>query len=433
MTARSIKWKIKMETLHVAESILARLRDCGYEAYLAGGCVRDKLLGAVPTDYDVATSATPEEVCRIFRRTKKVGAQFGVVIVVLKNTEIEVATFRTDCSYKDGRRPEAVRFSSPEEDARRRDFTINGMFYDPANDRIIDYVGGRDDLDAQIVRCIGEPERRFEEDHLRMLRAVRFAARLGFSIEDSTMRAIGANAQRITEISAERIRMELELILTNPNRVRAWQLLRGTRLLNYLSPSMSLTDEQANLVENILGHLPADITVCQAFAVMLLSLPDESIKNACVGLRCSNDTTEGVRFLASNSGVASKADSLDLADIKVLLNTGLFNDLLVVASALAQAEGTGERELQNLSRRSSRIAPEAIAPRPLITGDDLMRFGLSPGPQFGKILSRVYREQLNEEILSREMALARAKILISWFEGDPTGPSLEYGPQPDPT
>src|SRR5688572_21466071 len=208
-----------------ALAVVRRLRDAGHVAYFAGGCVRDQLLGLDPKDYDVATDAPPDRVRQLFSNTQAVGAAFGVILVRHRKSQIEVATFRTDGKYVDGRRPEGVVFTTAEEDAKRRDFTINGMFYDPVEERVIDYVGGQADLKHKLLRAIGNPDERFEEDHLRMLRAVRFAARFDLAVEPATGDAIKRHADHLPRISPERIAEELRWMLGDPSRRRAWPLL----------------------------------------------------------------------------------------------------------------------------------------------------------------------------------------------------------------
>ena len=239
-----------------AEAILRRLRRDGYEAYLAGGCVRDILMGTEPKDYDIATSATPQQICRIYPRAQKVGAHFGVVIVRQFGQQVEVATFRTDGPYRDGRHPETVTFSTAQADSKRRDFSINGMFYDPESDRVIDYVGGQADLRRKLIQAIGNPEQRFEEDHLRMLRAVRFACSLGFDIEQETFEAIYNRASKIASISPERIREELEKILCAPGRADGFRLLCESGLLPHLWPDPSWSTEQIERSRRALSALP---------------------------------------------------------------------------------------------------------------------------------------------------------------------------------
>src|SRR5687768_5426761 len=215
----------KRSTREDALAVVRRLRDAGHVAYFAGGCVRDMLLGLEPKDYDVATDAPPDRVREIFKSTQAVGAAFGVILVRQRNSVIEVATFRTDLKYTDGRRPEGVVFTTAEEDAKRRDFTINGMFFDPIEEKVIDYVGGQEDLQNKLLRAIGEPNHRFEEDHLRLLRAVRFAARFGLTIEPVTTQAMARHAQHLVRISPERIAEELRFMLTAPTRVRALEMI----------------------------------------------------------------------------------------------------------------------------------------------------------------------------------------------------------------
>jgi len=222
----------------VAREIAARLRKSGHIAYFAGGCVRDMVRGLIPKDYDIVTDARPEAVQGIFQRTVAVGAHFGVIIVLEDGFQFEVATFRSDDAYIDGRHPSALHFSSPEEDAQRRDFTINGMFYDPVAEEVIDFVGGRADIDAKLVRAIGDPARRFAEDRLRMLRAVRFATALDYQIDKQTWDALVANASSINQISAERIRDELVRIFLSPNRVRGWDLLDASGLMRAILPEL---------------------------------------------------------------------------------------------------------------------------------------------------------------------------------------------------
>ncbi|MEO8044020.1 MAG: CCA tRNA nucleotidyltransferase, partial [Spartobacteria bacterium] len=224
--------------LSTARSIVDRLRAAGHIAYFAGGCVRDLVRAKPPKDIDIATDARPEQVQKIFRRTYAVGAHFGVVVVLESDLQFEVATFRADGVYLDGRHPTEVRFSSPEEDARRRDFTINGMFFDPPNDEVIDFVGGRQDLAARLVRAIGDPAQRFAEDRLRLLRAIRFATVLEFEIEAATWQAIVQAADTIGQISAERIREELVRIFLSPQRTRGWDLLDASGLMKQILPEL---------------------------------------------------------------------------------------------------------------------------------------------------------------------------------------------------
>jgi poly(A) polymerase len=264
-----------------AREICARLRKQEHIAYFAGGCVRDMVRGLTPKDFDVATDATPEVVQKIFRNTYAVGAKFGVIVVLENGINFEVATFRADGAYLDHRHPDKVRFSSPEEDAKRRDFTINGMFFDPENNEVIDFVGGRADLKAKLVRAIGDPVARFSEDRLRMLRAVRFATVLDYKIDDQTWKALVQSAASINEISAERIRDELVKIFLSLNRVRGWDLLKESGLMRVVLPELEamkgcLQPEQFHPEGDVFQHtrlmlelLPEEVSVPLVFAVLL--------------------------------------------------------------------------------------------------------------------------------------------------------------------
>src|SRR2546429_7064670 len=265
---------------NAARRVAARLREHGHRAYFAGGCVRDMVRGLTPKDYDVVTAARPEAVQTLFPRTFAVGVHFGVIIVLENGFQFEVATFRSDDAYIDGRHPSAVHFSSPEEDAQRRDFTINGMFYDPVAEKMIDLVGGRADIDAKRVRAIGDPAQRFGEDRLRMLRAVRFATVLGYEIEKATWDALATNAESINQISAERIRDELIRTFLSPNRVRGWDLLDSSGLMRAILPELEamkgvLQPEQFHPEGDVFVHtrlmlqlLPQEVPVPLVFAVL---------------------------------------------------------------------------------------------------------------------------------------------------------------------
>ena len=267
--------------------VVKRLREAGYEALWAGGCVRDQLLGLQPKDYDVATSATPDQVRHVFgrRKTLAIGAAFGVITVMgpRQAGQIEVATFRQDAEYSDGRHPDSVTFSSPEEDAKRRDFTINGLFCDPLKDRVIDYVGGERDLRAGCVRAIGDPQKRFHEDKLRLLRAVRFTATFNFHLDPETFDAIQENAGRIVLVSSERIAAEMRKILQIPSRRLGCELLLKTTLLSYILPEADPTSgdrRQAstiwNRTLNILESLPQSC-FSTALTVLIRELPNAQI------------------------------------------------------------------------------------------------------------------------------------------------------------
>src|SRR5436190_6261470 len=249
----------------LAIDIIRELRRIGHEAYLVGGCVRDMVMGLEPADYDIATSAHPEEIMRLFPRTEPIGVQFGVVLVIYRGHPFEVATFRSDEAYVDGRRPTGVVFTDAKTDVLRRDFTINGLLYDPMEEHVIDYVGGRDDIEARIVRAIGDPQKRFEEDKLRMLRAIRFGARLGYSIEPETWAAVRQMASGILQVSSERIREELLRVLTEGQAARGCRMLHESGLLEPILPEVQWSD----YLERCLQTLPRPVAGDLAMAVLV--------------------------------------------------------------------------------------------------------------------------------------------------------------------
>ncbi|MBU0640832.1 MAG: CCA tRNA nucleotidyltransferase [Planctomycetes bacterium] len=388
-----------------AIEIVHKLRGAGHEALLAGGCVRDLLLGCLPQDYDVATDAPPERVCRLFRATRRVGAQFGVVLVRKRRRWIEVATFRSDGPYRDGRRPERVTFCSAREDALRRDFTINGMFLDPLQHTVIDYVGGRADLTARLIRAIGEPGRRFGEDHLRLLRAVRFAARLGFAVEPDTRAAIRQRAARLRDVAPERVREELEKMLLPAGRSRALRLLAEFELLPHLWPRAAWTAEQITAAEALLGRLPAVAPFEAALAAVLAQREAEPVNDICRALTCSNEQRETVVWLVQHQADLDDAAAVRLSALKRLMAHGAFDALRVLTAARFQNVPDGARRAVALEQRLAAIAPEAIKPAPFVTGDDLLARGIEPGPIYKQALDEVYTRQLEETLDSRAAAL----------------------------
>lgn len=379
-----------------ARHVVERLRERGYEALYAGGCVRDKLLGRPVSDYDVATSAKPEEVERVFRRTRAVGAQFGVILVRFGPFQIEVATFRTDGDYSDGRRPDSVSFSTAEEDAQRRDFTINGLFYDPIEDQIIDYVGGKDDLLKGVVRAIGEPEKRILEDHLRLLRAVRFAARLGFRIEAKTQEVMEREAKKIKDVSAERVFEELSKILKNKNRARGVRLLLDLGLIEQLDMSLHVKlQHRRDTLLKMLELLPSMSTAPVLWACFF---GDADYAGRLLrDLKSSNElrqrTVEILEVLDSYQNYSSlslserkrllrreqQAEHLEFFRIHTLASSGQVSKLTEICHDLEAYGPSGDGSLY-----ASRI----------ITGDDLKGLGLQAGPVFSKILKASEDKQL---------------------------------------
>ncbi len=393
---------------------LKKLRAQGHIALLAGGCVRDRLLGRAPKDYDVVTDATPARVKEVFPRARHVGVQFGVMLVRRWGFEIEVATFRSDGPYSDGRHPDEIRFGSAEEDARRRDFTINGLFFDPIEETVIDYVDGRSDLSAGVVRTIGAPELRFAEDHLRMLRAVRFAARLGFDIERGTFEAIAGLADRLRSVSTERVWMELEMILVDASRVRGWSLLVETGLRGHLAEVWPADEADDRRVCDRLGVLRAErVEPALALAVALKGRTLEAARKICRGLRLSNRLIKTVVWILQSLPALQRDDALDLADLKMLMAADAW-DLLMELLRCDLTASRGDLAIhQRLEARSATIPPEKVAPSPFLTGDDLGAMGLTPGPRLGKILDAVYRAQLNETISSKRDARKLAETMLS--------------------
>ncbi|MFQ5590815.1 MAG: CCA tRNA nucleotidyltransferase [Phycisphaerae bacterium] len=393
--------------------IIRRLREHGHVALLAGGCVRDRLLGREPKDYDVATDATPTRVADIFPRVRRVGAKFGVMLVRKYNHDIEVATFRADGTYSDGRRPDQVVFGTELQDAQRRDFTINGLFLDPVADRVIDHVGGRADLQARLIRTIGDPHRRFAEDHLRMLRAIRFAARLDFTIDQATFSAIEHNSRNLQSISAERVWMELEAILTAPSREKGWDLLCRTGLRAYLASKWSADGRDDAAVRRRLALLPDEVIDPQlAMAAVLRSRGPTGAKDICAALRLSNRLANSVVWLVRSLPVVRDEQALELADLKMLMADENWDLLLELLHTDLRAEAADTTPYHLVVARAAAIAPADVAPRPLVDGDDLTAAGVPQGPSLGQLLTRLYRAQLNEEISTREqaMGIVRAQL-----------------------
>jgi poly(A) polymerase len=410
----------QMTLEQAALAVTKRLRQHGHQAFWAGGCVRDMLLGLPPADIDVVTDAVPERIVELFRCTRKVGMQFGVVLVRQGPLWIETATFRSDLAYRDGRRPEGVVFTTAEEDAQRRDFTINGLFYDPLEERVIDYVGGREDLQAGIIRAIGEPARRFAEDHLRLLRAVRFATRFGFVIEPATGAAIREHAAKLTVISAERIREELDKMFSLPSRAESLRLIAELALLPHLYAGAGLTADHLELALTAMAHLPGDADFALSMAAMLHMLAVEDVQQAGRGLRCSNQQTDETVWLVRHATVLDEAGELPLARFKRLLAHPRFEDLLALYRAVCAAQQRPDTGAAVARQRRARLVPETIKPAPLVTGDDLIAAGLAPGPRFKRILDELYDAQLNEELLSREAALQRMHESLARESAEPS-------------
>jgi poly(A) polymerase len=399
-----------MTNKQAAIKIVRRLRSYGFEALLAGGCVRDMLLGRPASDYDVATSALPEDVIRLFKRTLKVGAKFGVVIVLVKDIQVEVATFRTESGYADGRHPALVKFAGAFEDAGRRDFTINGMFYDPVNDRIVDYVDGQADLKKHIVRTIGRPEERFSEDYLRMLRAIRFSTQLSFKIEPKTFSAICTSGENITKISGERIAVELEGILIDPNRSTGASLLVESGLANAIFPGFM--DKQAKFAVSVLGQLRKKVNFALALGGFFAGCNTEFAMQSCKILKLSRNRTKHLKFLLSGRDKLLN-DSISLAELKKFLAEPYFWDLYELQRAIQRAKKSSITALVNIRRRIKTLGADEIKPKPLLTGHDLIRLGAVPGPVLGQLAEEIYIAQLEGQLQTAQQAEAWA---IKWLQ-----------------
>ncbi len=404
-------------TKNVAVWVIRQLREAGHEALLAGGCVRDMLLGVRPVDYDVATSATPKQVKALFSRVRMVGAKFGVAMVLHRGRPVEVATFRSDLSYSDGRRPDAVEFTSPRDDAQRRDFTVNGMFYDPIDEEVIDYVGGRADLDARILRAIGDPPKRFAEDYLRMLRAVRFANRLGFRIEQATADAIRRRAGKIRQISGERVREELEKMLSHPAGAEAVGQLHELGLLEQILPELFDGDDLWSAAIRRLQAVAGRADCMLSLGATTAELSGGAIGGIIRRWGGSNDCRDGLQWMAQHLGDWSGAADLPLSGFKRLMAKRQF-DLLRVLWRVEERRQTGAlTQSRRIARRAAGIARKRISPRPFVTGDDLMQMGLAPGKAVGTILSDIYDAQLNEKLTTRRQALGYARRLVAERQG----------------
>jgi tRNA nucleotidyltransferase/poly(A) polymerase len=388
-----------------AIDIIRRLREKGHEAYLVGGCVRDMVMKIEPSDYDIATSAPPAEIMKVFPHTEPIGAQFGVVLVIHRGHPFEVATFRSDEAYVDGRRPLGVVFTDAQTDVQRRDFTINGLLYDPFEQRVIDYVSGQDDIRDKIVRAIGNPQKRFEEDKLRLLRAVRFGARLGYSIEPETWAAVCRMAPEIRLVSAERIREELGRILTEGRAALGFRMLAESGLLAATLPAVEWNEHLKRSLEQIPAKAPVDF----AFGVLLHDLSPDEIQRIVAGLKLSGSEMNHVGHLVRSLPRFRMLCDLSMSELKRFLRLPRFEDHMDLARICAVASD-GDLHAYNfaVSKRLQWTAQD-VAPEPLISGDDLIGLGFSPGPLFKDILTRVEDEQLEGRLQAREQALEFVK------------------------
>jgi poly(A) polymerase len=398
-----------------ARFVVETLQKAGHQALYAGGCVRDRLLGRTPNDYDVATSAEPSVVRGLFHRTLAVGEQFGIVIVRYKGEQIEVATFRADGDYSDGRRPDKVHYTEdPALDASRRDFTVNGLFYDPLADELHDFVGGREDIQRGLIRAIGDPVARFTEDRLRILRAPRFAAVLGFELEPETAAAAERQAPEIATsgVSAERIRVELKKLLVCPGRASGWRHLQDLGLLPIVWPAAA-SDPQTALAMATLPEGLDELGEGLPWALPLRTASPAAVSESLDSLRCSKKERDGAADLVEALGKARTYEELSVADRKRLLRAAHAPALLALVVADASARGEGpqlvERLRSDLADWQAVEGPAALDARPLIGGRDLQQAGLQPGPAFARILRAVADAQLEGRVSDTEQALALAR------------------------
>jgi len=433
-----------MDPKSAATDIARRLQQAGHTAYFAGGCVRDELLGLDPHDYDIATSAKPSEVQKLFPHTQAVGAHFGVILVMEHGRAFEVATFRSDHEYVDGRRPEMVTFSTPEEDAERRDFTVNGMFHDPVADKFIDFVGGQADLKSKTLRAIGDPVARFREDKLRLLRAVRFAARFGYDIDPATWDAIKAHAADIHAVSAERIREELVKILAHPNRVRGFDLLDQSGLLKEVLPEIEKLkgcEQPAQFhpegdvfvhTRAMLELLPPDAPVGVALSVLFHDIgkpptfryhkDEDRIRfsgHDRVGAEMTERVMERLRFSRADTErtveavrqhmVFKDVQNMRTAKLKRFMAREGFGDEMELHRVDCQSSHGALDNYDFLKAKAEEFANEPLIPPPLVTGHDLMGLGWKPGPHFGPVLEAVQTAQLEGTLTTTEEAIAWIK------------------------
>ena len=426
----------------LAIRICRTLRENGHQAYLVGGCVRDIVLGRAPVDYDVATDARPHEVERLFPGSLTVGARFGVVVVTEDSAQVEVATFRSDIGYTDGRHPDRVEYSkTPQDDVRRRDFTINALLLDPATDEVLDFVGGRDDLRAGIIRAIGDPEQRFREDKLRMVRAVRFAARFHYAIEAATFAAVRKMAAEIGQVSAERIRDELTKLLTEGAARRAFALLDETGLLPHILPEVArmkgveqppqFHPEGDVWVHTLLmlAQLSAGCSPTLAWGVLLHDVgkpptfkppsgPDGRIRfdehvevgtqmaiEICRRLKFSNDDTDQIAALVANHLRFKDVLQMKASTLKRFVRLNRFEEHLELHRLDCLSSHGYLDNYEFVRRFLAQTPPEQVRPARLLTGEDLKALGFRPGPAFREILDAVEEAQLNGNIKSREEAL----------------------------
>lgn len=426
-----------------AKSIIDLLRSKGFKAYIVGGSVRDMIMGIEPAEYDICTSASPDEIISNFKHTIQVGINFGVAIVLLDGIKFEVATFRKEENYTDGRHPDEVIYSDDEsEDVIRRDFTINGMLYDPDNNEIIDYVNGLNDLESKVLRTIGDPEKRFDEDRLRMMRAIRFASRLEFDIEENTSKAIKKLSVGITNVSPERVRDEIVYILSGRNPGTGLKMLSEYGLLKHILPEVERMKgvEQPPefhpegdvfvhtclVLDKLYENTGGNVSPVLAFAALLhdvgkpptFGITDrirfnghdrvgaEMAKKICKNLKLSNKQIDRISALIREHLRFKDVTNMRNSTLKRFIGMDHFDDHMELHLADCQASHGMETAYKFVSEKLLELTEEEIKPKPLIGGDDLIKLGYKPGPIFSEILNKVQEMQLEGILKNKEDALS---------------------------
>src|SRR5713101_2989091 len=443
----------------MANLICDMLRRNGYQALLVGGCVRDLLLGREPADYDVTTDASPDQVAALFAESVAVGAQFGVILIPRDGVKVEVATFRSDAGYSDGRHPDSVVYSkAPQEDVQRRDFTINGLLMRHDTGEVLDYVDGQADLKAKVIRAIGEPDRRFKEDKLRMMRAVRFAARFGFEIEAETFRAIRRHVAEIHQVSPERLREELTKMLTEGAARQAFELLDETWLLQQVLPeigAMKGVEQPPQYhpegdvwihTRMMLEGLPKDTSPTLAWGALLhdvgkpptfqsaaetgdrirfnnhVGVGVRMAESICKRLRFSNEDTEQILALVDNHMKFAAVEEMRTSTLKKFVRLPHFDEHLALHRLDCLSSHSHLESYEFVTRFLAVTPPEQVRPERLLTGDDLRAMGFRPGPLFSQILQALEDGQLEGQIRTREEA---AEYVLSKFGSKGPGVSSD--------
>ena len=399
-----------------------KLREADFISYWAGGCVRDHHLHVRPKDFDVATNAMPEEIQELFgkKRTLAIGASFGVITLIGSKAQgnIEIATFREDESYTDGRRPDKITFSTPEADARRRDFTINGMFLDPETMETLDYVGGLADLAACRIQAIGDPTERFEEDKLRILRAVRFATTLDFEIEQNTLDAVCRYVDNLNQVSRERILIELEKTLSSQHRLRGIDLLCETALLPYVLPETNADAKAILQLKSVLAQLPLhkfSLTLAAIYHILSPELTAMDVRRTIKSMKTSNEVAESTFWILQHITQLISAATEFWPKVQRTLVHPLAQDALTLAKAFVATDKTDPSGIQFCEEKLA-LSPEDLNPPELLRGTDLIELGMTPGPAFSKVLKEVRDQQLQGKVNSTEQAFALAKTTYESME-----------------